>query len=120
MEGKEWHHGARQRAAEAETVPTPGTRQPRHPTRLRPLRREPKGARGRRRRLKQDGGQMGGRHPKESREQSRKRGIRRQRALAGPDPRRVSGHVGGSYREREASTVAGDSRATGRGGRHPK
>ena len=64
MAGKERRHGAGRRAAEGETAPTPGTRQPKHPTRIRTRRREPKGARGRRRRLIQDGGQMGGQHPR--------------------------------------------------------
>ena len=55
MEGKERRHGALRRAEEEEMVPTPGTRRPIPPTRLRPQWRDPKGEQGQRRRQTLDG-----------------------------------------------------------------
>ena len=68
MAGTERRHGARRRAEEGETAPTPGTRRPRPLTRLRLRRREPKGEQGRRRRLTQDGRRQGGTTPLGERE----------------------------------------------------
>ena len=59
MAGMERRHRARRRAEEGETVLTPSTCRPRPPTRLRPRRREPKGKRGERQRLTQDGRRQG-------------------------------------------------------------
>ena len=52
--------------------------------------------------------------------ETRRWGQRRRRVLAGPDPRRGSGRVGGSPRESKASAGVRYKPEDGRGGRHPK
>ena len=121
MAGKERRHRARQRAEEVGTAPTPVTCRPRPPSRLRPLWREPKGERGRRRRQAQDGRWQGGTTPQGALELAAEEGTtttpgtRRPRPLLRLRPRRrePEGERGRCRRQDQSSRRQGETTPQG-------